>query len=433
MNKMTLLGLCAAVAFSSSAFAGSDAKVEEMKKMLEDQGIKPNYVETKLPQVKLSGYVDTSYVYSPSAGNGADTSGQKTNLHAFDRDSNDFSVNAVKLALEKPLSEQNEFTAGFRTDLMIGEDAAILNGGGFNSNNQGSALFLEQAYVQFRAPVGNGLDFKVGKFVTLLGYEVIESPANLNFSRGLLFTYAIPLVHTGALASYKFNDTVDMQLGIVNGWNEDDTVFGGFPAGSRNSFTEAVTGRLNITAPGGNANIAQSFIISPNGENNAATGFATTSQNVWVYDIWGNWTPKSLDKLLLGFNFDIGQVDGVNPSAVTTQSDALFYGVAAYAKYQFTPKFSLAGRFEYFVDESGARVGANGNAGLGAPATAKQGGTSSQFDAISYTLTAGFDLWENMLMRLEYRYDQILDGGAAFNNGTENDQHQVALNFVYSF
>ncbi|MDX2227644.1 MAG: outer membrane beta-barrel protein [Verrucomicrobiae bacterium] len=434
MNKF-ITSLCAVAVVSTSLFAGdSDKKVEEMKKMLEDQGIKPNFVETKLPSVKLSGYVDTSYVYSPSEGNGASQSGQKTNLHQFDRDSNDFSVNAVKLALEKPLSDKNEFTAGFRTDLMYGEDAAILNGAA--GINAGSAAFhLEQAYVQFRAPVGNGLDFKVGKFVTLLGYEVIESPANLNFSRGLLFTYAIPLEHVGALASYKFNDTVDMQLGIVNNWNDDDQSFAVMPTSSRNSFTEAITGRINVTAPGGNANIAQSFIISPNGDNGSAFGAAGGSSNVWVYDIWGNWVPKAFnDKLLLGLNFDIGQFDGRNTfvAGATSPSDALFYGVAAYAKYQFTPKFSLAGRFEYFVDESGGRVGAAGNAGVAGGAVAKQGNFGS-FDVISETVTASFDLWENMIARLEYRYDQVLNQGAAFNNGTNDDQHQVALNFVYSF
>ena len=65
-----------------------------------------------------------------------------------------------------------------------------------------------------------------GRFVALSGYEVIESPANLNFSRGLLFTFAAPLAHNGLLGSYRFNDMVDAQFGVVNGWNtwiDDDS------------------------------------------------------------------------------------------------------------------------------------------------------------------------------------------------------------------
>jgi hypothetical protein len=47
---------------------------------------------------------------------------------------------------------------------------------------------------------------KGGKFVTLLGYEVIEAPNNLNFSRSFLFSLAIPLTHVGALVTYPVFD-----------------------------------------------------------------------------------------------------------------------------------------------------------------------------------------------------------------------------------
>ncbi|MDZ4816928.1 MAG: outer membrane beta-barrel protein [Verrucomicrobiota bacterium] len=398
-NLTHLMSLCATAALVSTAFAGTD-KAEEMKKLLEDQGIKANYVETKLPSVKLSGYVDTSYVYN-SNGGGTDTGGRPNVARQFDVDSNDFSINAVKLALEKPLSEENEFTAGFRTDIIYGEDAKFLGG----NDPANAELALEQAYVNFRIPVGNGLDIKMGKFVTLLGYEVIESPANLNFSRGLLFTFAIPLTHTGALASYKFNDTWDAQLGIVNGWNNEDSVF---PAAQRRHFRKAVTGRVNWTAPGGNANIANSFIMSPTGENTA--GFATGSSDVWVYDIWANWSPVAFKNLLLGFNADVGQAD----SAVGA-NDNLWWGVAGYAKYQFTPKFSLAARGEYFSDDTGIRTGFLNS------------GTDELY---SLTLTAGFDLWENLLTRVEYRAD-FSDGGQRFAG--EDDQHTIGVNLVYSF
>ena len=53
--------------------------------------------------------------------------------------------------------------------------------------------------------------FKAGKFDTLLGYEVIDIVANKQVTQGVLFTYAIPLYHTGLLASSKFNE--DVRLG----------------------------------------------------------------------------------------------------------------------------------------------------------------------------------------------------------------------------
>ena len=74
---------------------------------------------------------------------------------------------------------------------------------------------LQEAYISARVPIGEGPVIKVGKFVTLLGSEVIESPSNLNYSRGYLFTLAIPLTHTGVLASYSFTDWLSVQGGIV--------------------------------------------------------------------------------------------------------------------------------------------------------------------------------------------------------------------------
>ncbi len=39
--------------------------------------------------------------------------------------------------------------------------------------------------------------------MTLLGYEVIEAPNDLNFSRSFLFTFSAPLTHVGALLTYR--------------------------------------------------------------------------------------------------------------------------------------------------------------------------------------------------------------------------------------
>ncbi len=74
------------------------------------------------------------------------------------------------------------------------------------------------------------LDF--GKFVTWSGQEVIETKDNWNYSRGLLFAWAIPYYHTGLRATYARNDQVSLTGFLVNGWNnaEDNNTgktFGG--------------------------------------------------------------------------------------------------------------------------------------------------------------------------------------------------------------
>ena len=48
---------------------------------------------------------------------------------------------------------------------------------------------------------------------------MIESKDNWNYSRGLLFSWAIPYYHTGLRATYAVNDKVSLAGFLVNGWN----------------------------------------------------------------------------------------------------------------------------------------------------------------------------------------------------------------------
>ena len=72
-----------------------------------------------------------------------------------------------------------------------------------NVNSGGSPTFLQylkEVYASVLAPVGKGLEIDAGKFVTPMGAEVIESDANWNYSRSLLFNYAIPFSTTSGCA-----------------------------------------------------------------------------------------------------------------------------------------------------------------------------------------------------------------------------------------
>ncbi len=445
--------------------APTDAKDQkDLKKVIEDQGI--NYVETAQKGITLSGYVDTSYTEQfggkgeyganvvdgggntsiPNSGTGPNNS--HAALRQFDTSNNTFNINAVKIALEKALPDKNEWAAGFRVDTIYGEDARYLGdsaiNGGSNSFDGGlnnSGIALEQALVKFRIPVGNGLDIYAGKFVTLLGYEVIESPANLNFSRGLLFTNLIPLTNTGVYADYKFNDTVEAKFGVVDGWNNSTSSSVGsanvFGTSDSSSFGKALTGQLTVNAPGKNANITQSFIYSPDGEPGVV---GQDNGPLAVYDIWGNWNPTFVkdSALLLGFNIDFGY-NGASglPAAPATSTtfgttpgiadSNTFWGIALYAQYKFSKVFNLAGRAEYIHSDSainpkfgtGGSIGSDGNITFGAQ------------DDYSYTLTASFNIWDNLLTRIEYRIDDL--SGNTTGTGHTSIQNEISLNAVYSF
>ena len=423
----------------------TDAKdTKDLKKVIEDQGI--NYVETAQKGITLSGYVDTSYT-EQFGGRGDGFGGTQALDHQFDIHNDNFNVNAVKIALEKALPDKNEWAAGFRIDTMYGSDASVLaaTDPGLGASSE---FYLEQALVKFRIPVGNGLDIYAGKFTTFLGYEVIESPANLNFSRGLLFTNAIPLTNTGVYADYKFNSTVEAKLAIVDGWNnsvsdpngnagatdaQNDYPFGG----------KAIMGQVNVNAPGGNANITQSFIYSPSGEPaNGPSGFGGTDNGpVAVYDIWGNWNPTFVkdSALLLGFNVDFGYngatgrptqdiFPGAPGAAAFGTGGAIndsntWYGVALYASYKLTKVVTLSARGEYLHEDAALNP--------------KFGIAGVDQDDFSETLTASFSIWDNLLTRVEYRFDNVANGATAGvargSVATYQSQNEISLEAVYSF
>jgi hypothetical protein len=350
----------------------------------------------------------------------------------------DFDINALKLVLEKPLSDANELQAGFRADLMWGEDAEA-----FGQDVVGSdSTFLEQAYVQFRLPYGNGIDFKVGKFVTILGYEVIERPVNLNITYGNIFTNMIPLWHIGALVSYQVDDMFDLQFGVVNGWNNDNSFGGGAATGAAARAdaedNAAIVASMNLTVPGGNANWYSAVYYGINGDGTRDALFDDAP--LVVYDTWINWVPEDLDdKLLLGFNANIGtgavstnlpglaDVNGIASNGNPDHTTA--WGAAFYGKYQCTDIFSIATRFDY-IHNCDSFVFGN-DAGASAD--------ERNEDIWSFTLTGSFDVIENMMLRTEYRLDWGTD---LTNNATANADdgtsscgpiHTAAVQVVYTF
>ena len=64
------------------------------------------------------------------------------------------------------------------------------------------------------------LQAKLGKYVTLLGAEVIDNTGNFNISRSFLFGHAIPFTHNGLRLTYTPSDRFQMNIGVVNGWDK---------------------------------------------------------------------------------------------------------------------------------------------------------------------------------------------------------------------
>jgi hypothetical protein len=212
-------------------------------------------------------------------------------------------------------------------------NGVLAHGDTFEHNN----FDVEEAYVHYTlADTGtplDGLDIKAGKFVTTAGAEVIEPWANPNFSRSLLFGLAIPFTHTGGLISYPVTDKVTLAGGLVEGWDNVDD--------NNNSPTFLTNAAWTVSDQ---VSLAGTFIYGPEQTNNIGHKRA-------LGDLVA--TIKPIDPLTLLLNYDYGNED----KAALDGGSAEWQGFAAVAQYNFTDRFSLALRGEWFEDSDGARTG----------------------------------------------------------------------------
>src|SRR5437763_1022811 len=169
-----------------------------------------NMLQTALASTTISGYVDTSAQWNFGTGN-AHVAQFKFNAPSK---ADGFNLDVVQVRIERPLDAAEEWAAGYRVDLWAGPDANVLGTQSINSLG-GADFALRQAYVALRMPVGTGIDWKVGVFDSIIGYESVESPNNPNYTRS--YGHSIePQTHTGVLASYRFCDMVSVSGGIAN-------------------------------------------------------------------------------------------------------------------------------------------------------------------------------------------------------------------------
>ncbi len=355
-----------------------------------------------LSGVTLSGFTDVSYIYNFSA---ADSGTGRTNRgRLFDRQSNAFTPHAVELTLAKPLTADSPI--GFQTNLYFGDDAEVMHSTGLGTGGSPSDLVdLNQAFVSVRAPVGEGLDFKLGKFSTLLGAEVTPSPENWNFSRSFLFTYAEPGTHTGALATYPLSSWGSVSAGVVNGWDIVD----------ENNKAKSLLGGITV-------NPTEAISLTTN----LITGAERTKDNRndrTVVDLVATW--KAMERLTLMANYDYGHESSLTQGLGTPGPDsANWQGLALYSKYDLTKKWALAGRFEWFDDMDGVRTAFTG----------LDGGAFRDLALYEWTLTSQWILHEHLLARLEYRHDKA-DERVFFRNsaGFTSYQDTASLELIARF
>jgi len=386
-------------------------------------------VLTALSSTTISGYVDTSAIYKPGSPNGALPGRTFDNTDKMDG----FNLHAVKLSLEKPLDE-GQWSAGYKVDLIFGPDAnyysTMLNGGG---GPDADDFAVKQAYVALRAPVGNGLDIKLGVFDTLVGYEVFESPNNPNFSRS--YGYFIePTHHTGVLLSYHVTDWLSVSGGVANGWTGPVNDKNHSAAGSPSSWEErkAYLGSLTITLPESAGAMAGTAIYLGivHGENTSTAG-GTLGGGGSAPETTSYYAGTTINTPIQGLSF--GLAFDYRDSGIGTLTPATFapfqvvsgdaWTAAGYLSWQATEKMRLNFRADYANGSDGSFHDA-GIAGIG--------DKRNELGALTFTLD--YSLWANVVTRGEVRWDHAFNGEHPYGGADlDKDAVTLAANFVYKF
>ncbi|MGE0406214.1 MAG: outer membrane beta-barrel protein [Candidatus Korobacteraceae bacterium] len=273
-------------------------------------------------------------------------------LRAYDVISNNFSLNQAGVILERAPNFEAGRRLGLRLDLMYGQATETLQGGAQNEPRPQAYRPVFQAYGTYVFPVGSGLSVDFGKFASALGYEGNYTKDQINYSRAYWFNF-LPFYHFGFRTTYNVNDKLSITNWLVNGANQTED-FNGFKS---TAFLVNIkpTSRLswNINYYAGREQRDLVPLLNP-GLPALPTqpGLSTTpvtpkpDGRFHVFDTYAAW--NATDRLLL-----VGELDTVINRISANDAPTRVSGGAAYAKYQFTPRFSLGGRFALMQDSGG--------------------------------------------------------------------------------
>ena len=344
----------------------------------------------------------------------------------FNWRSNDYRLNQLCFVLENPLEHENRFNLGYRVDFLVGHDAPFFASNGlfdrFTGLDSTSGVGLEgpssfrnvnrigidvpQFYVDISIPhfvTSTGVDFRIGKFYTLMGREVYPAPDTDFYSRTYENIVGTPFAHTGVLATVHASETLDVVAGVVEGWDvfKDNN---GRPSYQAGLIWNSPDKRFNWTTVG---------INGPEQSDNDRNDRTLITSYLTVKLGAG-------DKWLLSTGGHVGHEENAVSDPVTgVPKDAEWYAYSAHLFYTVDPRLRLGLRGEWFRDDDGART-----------ALLKRPGFAASF----YDLTLGltYSLRESLRVRPEARLDWTPDA-RPFNDQQDKSQLTAAFDVVWKF
>jgi len=261
----------------------------------------------------FDGYTDVNFNNPASGFNG---------LRNFDVRSDTLHVNMGEITIDHAPAP-----VGFHLDVGFGETFDIIHEG---NRDPDAWKYFKQAYVDIKPASWHGVELDAGEFVTSAGAEVIETNQNFNYSRSLLFAWAIPYSHTGFRLQYPIGSHFTGSFQVVNGWNNVEPINSGKTYGFTGAYAwKKVTWNHN-------------YYVGPE-----HPGTTRGWRNLYDTSIAVNQT----DNFTWYLNFDYGRDKNIGAGA------SQWTGLAGAARYAIGKNYAIAGRLEFFDDANGLMTG----------------------------------------------------------------------------
>jgi hypothetical protein len=415
---------------------------------------------------KFSGAAEASYTQNFNNPN--------TNLNQlriFDTQANSFVPQVAQFMVERPATAGSAMDrVGFRARVNFGAQSRFSRARtNYQPGTDNNELDVQELYAEYIVPVGNGLKIQAGKINTLIGYEVINSWENPNFSRSFTFGLSQAFTETGIRFTYPFTSWATVAMGLVNGWdniednNRGKTFTWNVALTPHEKFGVTFYGSYGSEQSNGNAVFG-----------NAATGVCTNGSLGCDPDAKRTVVgaiiaikPTDKDSLIIEPYYG----NEANASSIRNglgqSPNARWNAILAYYTHDFNDQskphaFSMRVRGELFEDAGGARTcigGNNFNGGTNVcaggpggflpandgtslaptPNSVIPGGFNVQTGGgrvqtlQSYTFTLQYKPAPSLLTRVEFRHD--ISNKDAFLYGQRGVDNQSTLGFsaVYLF
>lgn len=410
------------VVSGSPPVVGKHKTLEERGHAHENSGVFSQYAQ-EWYGLSFYGYGDVSYTYnfnSPSTG--------INNLRGFDVGSNAVRLHLAQFVLDRKATTEGNWLDRFgaRLKFNIGSDSRTVGG-----TNVGNDADFQEHYLQYLAPIGKGVNIQVGRINSLIGFEVLESPYNLNYSRSFLFNLGQPFTTVGVRLTYQFNHYFTLSMAAINSVTSQ-----------RNAFIRHVKPGKLVPISFRHPKLETAISFTPH-----------ESIHVTLYGLYGFIdgppdTPGG-NRIQGGGFVHIEPVPHVelaleayyanqeDSSPLSSGKNARWNGVAGYATYEFTPKWSIRMRAELFEDAGGSvtclGVAAPPKSNVCFGATSNTSAPPLAQTLWETTATLEFQASPRLISRLEFRYDKSNKNVFQVGNRSANHQETLALEFITLF